>query len=141
VRTDKGGPSNGQRSILSFDIASVQRPEGPFSHNGNLDSIRLKVSSSRNTWQGRWYQSSAILSSPRTRTQVLPSFDASNDREVICQCPATCKVNRLAMAEGIHQGDMYCTFRDKTCRSHVEILYVANLLSLDYANQDCNIRA
>jgi len=33
-------------------------------------------------------------------------------------------VNKLAMAEGIHQGgDMCCPFGDETCRSHVETLY------------------
>ena len=35
------------------------------------------------------------------------------------------------MAEGIHQGDMYCALRNKACHSHVETLYVANLLSLE----------
>ena len=40
-------------------------------------------------------------------------------------------MNGSTMAEGIHQGDMYCTLRNKACHSHVETLYVANLLSLE----------
>src|SRR5712691_7890264 len=88
----------------------------------------------------------------RSLPEIGKPFDACRDREAIHECPVTCRVNKLAMTEGIHQGDMCCTLRKKTCCLHVETLRVSNLLSLleegcftaqqlmkEYANQDCNI--
>ena len=96
VRRDKGDSSNGRESTLSFDIACVQPPEGPFSHKSPIHSsvvLQKYLAISRPSVPAIGY---IVLTTHQNPKYCIPQQDLSLsfDKVFVCQLSHVTRIEK-----------------------------------------------